>query len=40
MANDILYIPEATGRKAALTALDRTVLVGAGLGAALIYYAH
>jgi len=40
MANDILYIPEATGRKATLTALDRALMVSAGLGAAFIYVAR
>jgi polysaccharide biosynthesis/export protein len=40
MANDILYIPTANGRKAALTALDRALIVGGGLGAAVLYVYH
>jgi polysaccharide biosynthesis/export protein len=37
LANDILYIPNATGKKASLKALESSVIVGTGLGAALIY---
>ncbi len=37
LGNDILYIPEATGRKTTLTALDRMAIVGAGLGTTLLY---
>jgi polysaccharide export outer membrane protein len=37
VANDILYIPNATGKKASLKALETSVLVATGLGAALIY---
>lgn len=37
LANDILYIPDATGKKAGLKALESSVIVGTGLGAALIY---
>jgi polysaccharide export outer membrane protein len=37
LANDILYIPNATGKKASLTALETSVFVATGLGAALIY---
>jgi polysaccharide biosynthesis/export protein len=40
MANDILYIPVASGRKATLTALDRAAMIGAGFGSALIYIYH
>jgi len=40
LANDILYVPEATGRKAALTTLDRISLIGAGVGTALLYIYH
>jgi polysaccharide biosynthesis/export protein len=36
-SNDILYIPEASGRKATLTALDRTAMIGVGFGNALLY---
>jgi polysaccharide biosynthesis/export protein len=38
--NDILYIPEATGRKATLTALDRLSGIGATVGTTLIYVYH
>lgn len=37
LANDILYIPNATGKRASLKALETSVLVATGLGAALIY---
>ena len=37
LANDILYIPSATGKRASLKALESSVIVGTGLGAALIY---
>jgi polysaccharide export outer membrane protein len=37
LANDILYIPNATGKKASLKALETSVIVATGLGAALIY---
>ncbi len=37
LANDILYVPEATGRKNALTALDRISGIGATVGTTLIY---
>lgn len=40
MANDILYIPEASGRKATMTALDRGLMIGVGLGATLLYLYH
>lgn len=36
MADDILYIPEATGRKNTATALNRIALVGVGLSADLL----
>jgi polysaccharide export outer membrane protein len=36
LADDILYIPEATGRKNTLTALNRVALVGVGLSADLL----
>lgn len=39
-ANDILYIPDAAGLRASLTILDRTVMIGAGLGATLLYVSH
>jgi polysaccharide export outer membrane protein len=37
MANDILYIPDRSGRRATLSALEKILLVGTGLGAASIY---
>jgi polysaccharide export outer membrane protein len=37
LANDILYVPEATGRKATLTALDRITTFGASIGTTLLY---
>jgi polysaccharide export outer membrane protein len=37
LANDILYVPEATGRKATLTALDRVTGIGASIGTTLLY---
>jgi polysaccharide biosynthesis/export protein len=40
LANDILYIPEATGRKATLGTLDRMSEIGAGVGTALLYIYH
>jgi polysaccharide export outer membrane protein len=40
MANDILYIPDASGARASLKVLETTVGVAAGLGAAAIYVVH
>jgi polysaccharide biosynthesis/export protein len=40
LANDILYVPEATGRKATLTALDRMSLIGSSIGTTLLYVYH
>ena len=40
LANDILYVPEATGRKAALTTLDRISMIGASVGTTLLYVYH
>jgi polysaccharide biosynthesis/export protein len=40
LENDILYVPEATGRKATLTALDRISLIGSSVGTSLIYVYH
>ena len=37
MADDILYIPEAHGRRAGLAALEKIVLFGTGAGSAIIY---
>jgi polysaccharide export outer membrane protein len=40
LANDIMYIPTNTGRQATLAALEKGLLIGTGLGAALIYTLH
>jgi polysaccharide export outer membrane protein len=40
LPNDILYVPEATGRKATLTALDRMTGIGATVGTTLLYIYH
>ena len=40
MAGDILYIPNATGARASLKALEASVGVGTALGQALIIYGH
>jgi len=40
LANDILYVPEASGRKATLGTLDRMSMIGAGVGTALLYIYH
>lgn len=40
LPNDILYVPEATGRKATLTALDRISGFGAAVGTTLLYIYH
>jgi polysaccharide biosynthesis/export protein len=40
LANDILYVPEATGRKATLTTLDRLSMIGASVGTTLLYIYH
>jgi polysaccharide biosynthesis/export protein len=37
VANDVLYIPDRTGRRAAVSTLEKALLIGTGLGAALIY---
>jgi polysaccharide export outer membrane protein len=36
-ANDILYIPDNTGKRAAMTALEKFILIGSALGAASVY---
>jgi polysaccharide export outer membrane protein len=40
VANDILYIPTASGLKASLKVLETSLGIGAGLGASLIYIYH
>lgn len=37
MADDILYIPDAQGRRASLAALEKLPLFGSGASSALIY---
>ncbi len=37
MADDILYVPDATGRRATLATLEKIVLFGSGAASALIY---
>ncbi|PYT24897.1 MAG: hypothetical protein DMG57_27055 [Acidobacteria bacterium] len=37
MADDILYVPDATGRRAALATLEKIALFGVGASSALIY---
>jgi polysaccharide export outer membrane protein len=37
MANDIIYIPDNTGRRNTFGTLEKVLLVGTGLGAAAIY---
>ncbi len=40
LANDILYVPEATGRKATLAALTQASMIGASVGTTLLYVYH
>ena len=40
LANDILYIPNATGARASLKVLETSIGVGATLGASMIYVYH
>jgi len=40
MANDILYVPDATGARASLKVLETTAGMGAALGAAALYVYH
>jgi len=37
LADDILYVPDATGRRATLAALEKIVMYGSGASTALIY---
>ena len=37
LANDIVYIPDAKGRRAALSTLEKALMLGTGLGGAAIY---
>ena len=38
MANDILYIPSATGLRASMKVLETSIGVGTGLASAFIIY--
>jgi polysaccharide export outer membrane protein len=40
MANDILYVPDATGARASLKVLETTIGIAAGVGTALVYAYH
>jgi len=40
MANDILYVPNATGARASMKVLETSVGIGAALGATLLYVYH
>jgi polysaccharide export outer membrane protein len=40
MANDILYVPDATGARASLKVLETSLGIAVGLGGALIYVYH
>lgn len=40
MANDVLYIPEAHGRRATATVIGRLVIIGAAIGTTLLYYSY
>lgn len=40
LANDVFYIPQASGRKAAVATLGTAVMIGAGLGTTLLYLYH
>jgi hypothetical protein len=37
LANDIFYVPDNTGKRIALTALDKLSPLGGAVGAALVY---
>ena len=39
MANDILYIPDATGRRVALSVLQTSIPIAAALGTTMLYIA-
>jgi polysaccharide export outer membrane protein len=36
-ANDILYVPDNTGKRATMTAIEKFIMTGSALGAALVY---
>lgn len=37
LANDIVYIPDNTGKRTALTTIEKTLIIASGLGGAAIY---
>jgi polysaccharide export outer membrane protein len=39
-ANDILYIPDRSGKRATMSVLERVFNIGAGVSSALLYMAH
>jgi polysaccharide export outer membrane protein len=40
MANDILYVPDATGARASLKVIETSIGIAAGVGTALVYAYH
>jgi hypothetical protein len=40
LANDILYVPDASGARASLKVLETSVGIGAAIGGAAIYAYH
>jgi len=40
LANDILYIPDRSGKRTAMSVLEKVVAFGAGMSTALLYMAH
>ena len=40
LANDVLYVPEASGRRTTFTVLSRLALVGVGIGTTLLFIYH
>jgi polysaccharide export outer membrane protein len=40
LANDILYIPDRTGKRIAMSVLEKVVMFGAGISTAFLYMAH
>jgi hypothetical protein len=37
MADDLLYVPDNRGKRIGVTTLEKTLLLGSAIGAALIY---
>jgi polysaccharide export outer membrane protein len=40
LANDILYVPDRSGKRVTMSVLERVFTFGAGLSSALLYMAH